>query len=273
MAVLSISKAWDETRDILARNGKLLTTVAAAMILLPQVVVGVVTGQAADTSSPGLSAGVLMLIAGLIGVVGQLAIARLALGTKVSVAESIGHGLRRAPAFIGSLLLILLGVIAFFLVAGAILIGLGAIDGTVTEPRPRDVVIILLVLFIPMLIIAVRLFPTVPVATTEDQGPVGILTRSWALTRGHFWRLLGFIAIFIIAALVTAAAVGAVGGAIIALLFGIPEPFTLGALVIALLMGLVQAALVLVYVVMIARIYVQLAGDGAAEASVPTTGS
>jgi hypothetical protein len=43
--------------------------------------------------------------------------------------------------------------------------------------------------------------------------------------------------------------------------------------VLALLVGLLQAALVVVYVVMLARIYVQLAGDGEAEASVPTSGS
>lgn len=273
MADLSISRAWDETRDTLARNGKLLSTVAAAMILLPQVIVGVAIGQDASPSGPGLTEGILLTLAAIVGIVGQLAIARLALGAKVSVGEAIGHGFRRTPAFIGALLLILLAVIAFFVIAAAVLIGIGAIDGTVTRPGPRDVVIILVVVFIPMLFIAVRLLPTVPVATAEAQGPIGILTRSWALTSGHFGRLLGFILMFIIAALVVAMAVGAVGGALSAVLFGSAEPFSIGALAIALVMGLVQAALVLVYVVMIARIYVQLAGDGAAEASVPTTGS
>lgn len=273
MANLSISTAWDETRDLLARNGKLMSAVAAAMVLLPQVVVGVATGQGTDAAEPGLTGSILMLIAALIGIVGQLAIARLALGAKVSVGEAISHGLRRAPAFIGALLLIIIAIVLFFIVAAAILIGLGAVDGTVTQPAPRDVVIILLVVFIPLLFIAVRLMPTVPVATAEAQGPVGILKRSWSLTRGHFWRLLGFIIMFLIAALIVAMAVGAVGGAISALLFGSSEPFTLGALLIALLMGLLQAALVLVYVVMIARIYAQLVGDGGVEASVPTTGT
>src|SRR5687767_10174319 len=70
VAQLSISKAWDETRETLARSGKLMGAVAAAMVLLPQVVVGVVTGQAADASNPGLTAGILMVIAGIIGIVG-----------------------------------------------------------------------------------------------------------------------------------------------------------------------------------------------------------
>ena len=272
MAALSISKAWDETRDTLARNGKLMATVAAAMILLPQVIVGVVTGQTVNTSGPDSTWIVLMLIAALIGIVGQLAIARLALGAKVSVGESLSHGLRRSPAFIGALLLIFLGVLVFFFLAAALLMAVGVVDATVTHPRPRDVVIILLVVFVPLLFLGVRLLPTVPVATSEAQGPVGILKRSWSLTRGHVGRLLGFILMFLIAAVVVSMASGAIGGLIATVVFGSMEPFTPGALVMALLAGLVQAALVLVYVVMIARIYVQLAG-GEAEASVPTSGT
>ena len=47
----------------------------------------------------------------------------------------------------------------------------------------------------------------------------------------------------------------------------------IGALVLALLVGLLQAGLVLIYIVMLARIYVQLAGARSAEATVPTSGS
>lgn len=273
MAALSISRAWDETRETLARNGALMATVAAALVLLPQVVVGVVTGQAADAANPGLTGGILMVVAGIVGIVGQLAIARLALGSQVSVGEAISHGLSRTPAFIGALLLIMIGVLAFFIVAAGILMVVGVIDGTVSEPRPRDVVIILLVMFIPMLLVAVRLLPTVPVATAERVGPVGILKRSWSLTSGHFGRLVGFIVMFIVAALVVAIALGAVGGLIVSVAFENTAPYTLGALVMALVVGLVQAALALVYVVMVCRIYVQLAGGGAAEVGVPTSGS
>jgi hypothetical protein len=99
------------------------------------------------------------------------------------------------------------------------------------------------------------------------------LKRSWALTAGNFGRLLGFILLFLVAALVVAMAIGAVGGLLVNILFGSAAPFSLGALVLALLVGLLQAALVVVYVVMLARIYIQLSGDGEAEASVPTTGS
>ncbi|MBA3511012.1 hypothetical protein [Sphingomonas sp.] len=276
MARLSISKAWDETRALLSRNGKLMTTVAAAMFLLPQVIVGVITGQGTDASETAPALGLpIFLIAAIIGVVGQLAIAWLAIGTGISVGESIRHGLRRTLPFIGAFLLMIAAFVIFFVIAAGLLMALGVVDATVAQPRPGDVIIILLIMLVPMLFVAVRMLPSVAVAvaTAEPQGPIGILRRSWTLTSGHFGRLLGFFLVFVLAALIVAVTVTLVSGLLVSVLFGSTEPFSIGALVLSLLVGLLQVALILVYVVMIARIYVQLAGGGAAEASVPTTGS
>ena len=273
VAKLSISRAWDETRALLSRNGKLMTTVAAAMFLLPQVIVGVITGQGNDAAETAPAVGLPVLIAAIIGLVGQLAVAWLAIGTGISVGESIRHGFRRTLPFIGAVLIMLLAFVVFFVIAAGLLMILGVVDATVAQPRPRDVIIILVIMLVPMLFVAVRILPSVAVATAERQGPIGILRRSWTLTSGHSGRLLGFILVFVLAALIVAVAVTLISGLLVSVLFGSTEPFSLGALVLSLLVGLLQAALILVYVVMIARIYVQLAGDGAAEASVPTTGS
>ena len=274
MAKLSISRAWDETRAALARDGKLLATVAAAMFWLPQVILGLVSGQGADAvSEPSGLQILLMTIAALIGLVGQLAIAWMAIRSRASVGESIRHAFGRALPFIGAMLLIIVGFVILFVILAGLLMAVGAVDVSVEQARPRDVVIILVALFIPLLFVAVRLMPTVPVAAAERLGPIGILKRSWALTAGNFGRLLAFILLVIVAGLVLAMAVGAIGGLLVSLLFGSAEPFSAGALVLALLIGLLQATLVVVYAVMLARIYVQLAGDGAAEASVPTSGS
>ena len=42
MSRLSISAAWDETKAILVREGRLLATVALALIVLPQTVFAVI---------------------------------------------------------------------------------------------------------------------------------------------------------------------------------------------------------------------------------------
>ena len=274
MARLSISKAWDETRGLLSRNGKLLMTVAAAMFLLPQVISGVVVGAGADAVQ-GTEAVVLMIVAALVGLVGQLAIAWLAISPGVSVGEAISHALRRAPAFLGAVVLVIIAFGLIFLVAAAILMATGVIHAPTAgvEPAQRDVMIVLLVIFVPFLFLSMRLLPSNAVAAAENEGPIGIVKRSWNLTRGHAGRLLGFIAVFFVGVIIAALAIGVISGVLANILFGSAEPYSLGALALALVNGLVQSAVMLVYVVMLARIYLQLAGDRSAEASVPTSGT
>jgi len=275
VADLSISKAWDETKATLASDGTLLMTVAAALFLLPQVLVGVATGAGADAAQSPPALGLPMAIAALIGLVGQISIAWLAIGSSVSVGEAIRHGLRRLLPFLGAILLVVATMALIFILAALILMVAGVIDRPLAgvEPRPRDIAMVLLVALVPMLFVSVRLIPTSAVAAAETVGAVGILKRSWQLTRGHFPRLLGFMAIFIVGMLVVIVAVGPIIGLLAIALFGSTEPFSLGALTIALVTALIQAAVVVVYVVMVARIYVQLAGDRSAEATVPISGT
>ena len=52
MAKLSISKAWDETRSIVARDRGLLFTVALALFVLPGVISDLVTPDAPASGFP-----------------------------------------------------------------------------------------------------------------------------------------------------------------------------------------------------------------------------
>ena len=113
---------------------------------------------------------------------------------------------------------------------------------------------------------------TSPVASAEAVGPVEILRRSWELTQGHWLRLFGFFVAIIIAAVVAIVAVSAIGGILAQMIFGGVEPLTVGALFVALLVQIVSAAVSVILMVMVARIYVQLGGEGAAV-KVPTSGT
>ena len=269
MSKLSISRAWEETKDILRRDGSLLATVAAALLLLPQTIAGVFVGQGVKAEeSPWIG---LMLLAALIAMVGQLAISWLALGGRSSVGEAIRHGVRRFLPFFGAALIMLLVVFVILVVSAVILMAAGAVTTDATRLTGADVVYVLLLAMIPMVFISVRLLATLPVAAAEKGGSIAVLKRSWRLSAGHFPRLLAFVLLFLIAALVLVMAVGAIGGLLTRLVFGDADAFTMGALVLALLNGIVQAGLVLVYVVMLTRIYAQLAGEGAAEVSVPSS--
>lgn len=278
MGKVSISQAWTETREIMGREGKLLFTVAAALFLLPQVLATLLTGQTADAQPADASTWSLLLMAigAIIGLIGQLAVARLAAGPAASVQEAIGHALKRTLPLLGALLLLILALSIIFAIAALVLAALGMIDLQTGRPQGSGVAILVAVMLIPMFYLAVRLLPMSPVAALEQGGPVSILRRSWDLTSGQWLRLAGFVLLFVIGALILMAFVGLVAGLITATLFGEVEPMSLGALIVALLTGIAQALVTLVYIVMLTRIYVQLAGAGRdqlLEPSVPSSGT
>lgn len=267
MARLSISKAWEESRATIAGNASLLTTVVLALFVLPGVVSDLVTPDAPPGQIPPLGTWTIVaVIALLIGLVGQLALIRLAIGSRLTVGEAIGHGARRAPAYFAATIMWLLP----FLLVGAVLLGMIAREPEDISPGAA---LGLFVLACVMLFFAIRMLMTSPVASAESQGPIGIIRRSWQLTSGNWLRLFAFFVLLVIAVVVAVTAVASIAGVIAELLFGGVEQYSVGALFVALVTQIVSAAVTVVLMVMLARIYVQLAGEGAAEATVPTTGS
>jgi hypothetical protein len=266
VAKLSISRAWDESKAVIARDGSLLTTIALALFVLPGVVSDVATPAAppGQLPAPGLWT-VLTIIALVIAVVGQLAVIRLAMGSGLTVGEAIRHGARRAPAYLAATLMWVLPVLAVAVLLTAKVVGPPA------NASPVAALAMILVCGV-VLWFAIRMLMTSPVASAETVGPVEILRRSWQLTQGHWLRLFGFFVAIVIAAVVAIMAVTAIGGILAKLVFGGVEPLTVGALLVALLVQIVSAAVSVVLMVMLARIYVQLGGEGAAV-KVPTSGS
>lgn len=251
MAKLSISNAWDQSRAILSRDMKLFAAVALALIVLPGTISDLVTPAAPPGELPEPGAWMLVALAAMvIGLVGQLAIARLAATSGLTVADSIRHGAKRMPSYLAS---ILLWVLPFALVLTLLMPHI-----TPAQPKPAAALAFLIVLGLALFIF-VRLSPAVAVASQEGTGPLAILKRSWALTRGNWWRLFGFLLICIAALLVLFIAVGAVVGTVVGLFTGGEvEPMSIAALVIALVTQMVTSMVTVVFVVMLARIYVQL---------------
>uniref|UniRef100_UPI00286C3AF2 glycerophosphoryl diester phosphodiesterase membrane domain-containing protein n=1 Tax=Sphingomonas sp. TaxID=28214 RepID=UPI00286C3AF2 len=147
----------------------------------------------------------------------------------------------------------------------------GKVAGPAASASPMASVVLILLCGVALWF-AVRMLMTSPVASAEAVGPVEILRRIWQLTRGHWLRLFGFFVMVLIGAVVAIAAVSAIGGILAQLVFGGVEPLTVGALLVALLIQLVSAAVSVILMVMLARIYVQLGGEGAAV-KVPNSGT
>lgn len=134
------------------------------------------------------------ILGGLVGIVVSLGVIRLAhetvLGRDPQLPDCIREGGRRlVPAVVANLLLLLFSLIP----AGLILV-LGPLGAFLALPMT--------------LIIAVYLAFVMQVVAVEGLG-AGALSRSLELVRGHFWRVVGVLAVFMLLGFVMALALGA----------------------------------------------------------------
>ena len=269
---LSISRAWDETLEIFRRDGGLLVSVALALIVLPAIIVGIVAPPEPGATASG-GAQILRLVAGLIAVVGQLALIRLALGPSTTVGDAITHGARRFPSAFGAILILIIIMAVIIIPVMGVLAVLTGVDPATMETRPTPQVgLLIIIMCLIALAVSVRFTLISSVASAEAIGPLAIVKRSWVLTRGHFWRVLGLVALLLIAAVALLMTAGVLGGLFARLVSADIQPFSLAALIVSLIAGVAQGAFSVLASVMLARVYAELAGGGA-EVTVPSSGT
>jgi hypothetical protein len=270
MHKLSLSQTWEETKAIAAHDGRLLASVALALVALPTAISTLLTPNGMSQSN-ALWIDVVVIIASLVALAGQLALIRLAIGPSTTVGAAIAHGMRRMPLYVLAVVMI---AIVLVLAAIPLAVALAAM-GVQIEQAPKAVsgpVLAAAVLYLILLLyVAVRMIMAAPAASAEDIGPVRIIRRSWSLTSGTFWRLLGFLLLFFIGAIILLMAIQSVVVLVVTVTLGPVDPMSASALVVALAQALANAAISTFFAVMLARIYVQLAGGGV-QASVPSSG-
>jgi hypothetical protein len=269
MSSLSISVAWDETRTILARDGKLLATVALALIVFPEIVLAVV-GVPVGPQSSGLSF-ITYLVVFLLGAAAQIALNRLAIGPAVTVGSAISTGFQRlaSVAIVGVMMAIAVMVVAVVLLLILSAAGLMAVPSQGQAP-PASLLLLLILIVVLAFAILQLVFP---VAAVETGNPFRLISRAWALSRHNYLRLLGFVAIIFAGLTLVALAVQRGLGSVILLTLGRPDPGSLSALALGIVAGIVQAGFTIVTAVMIARIYLQLAGRHEVQVGVPNSGT
>lgn len=256
MKKLSITTAWNETAPFVKRQFGLLFLIAFGLVALPTIILQAAMPAATPGQPPEGGSWMLLIIPVIVlGVVGSLTITTLALARATDAREAFSHALRRFAAVL--LATLLLGVAAA-LVALPVAVILVLLAGT----GPGALVLVTLAIVLAFVFVWVRMMLLNPVGAVEPVGPVAILRRSWMLTAGRFWKLLGFLVIMVILFLVVTFAVSAVLGSVIILVAGQPQDGNLTQVLLLLLNGLLNAGFSVVLTVMIARIYAQLAGEG-----------
>lgn len=274
MAKLSVSQAWEEGSRFAAREFGLLYPIALLLLELPALLVFLVAPPPGIEEPRNLAEfidqfggapffilfTILSLLAVVIQTFGSLAITWLALRPGTSVRESLGAAARRLPAVLGAIILLGIGV-------GLLLLPLVLLaDGMSPGPSPATGAGGLLVLLVAVVLCAAiftRLVLATPVGVAERLGPIGILNRSWALTRGHFWPIFGALLMISIVLVIILFLIGLVFAMIVLVLVGDPQVDRTAAFVLELLNSLVIAIVTIFMLSFIARLYTQLAGSSA----------
>jgi hypothetical protein len=267
MAGLSMNEAWNEAASFAQRNFGTLFTIAAALIVLPSVVVQAIApapGEGGGSPLPFL----LSLIALAFNLAGSIAISALAIGRENVVGAGIGRAFRRLPAMAVVAALAILGT-ALILLPIVAASGLRPEHLLAPEPSPdtqRRVALVTALFALVALPIAARLLVITPVIAAEDLGPLRSIRRSWGLTAGSFWKLLGFTLLIGLLTMIVMLAARLVFGLAIAFLAGPIEHRSLAAVIHLLLTSLATAAIGVFVTCLVARIYVQLSGPPAEPA-------
>jgi hypothetical protein len=266
MSALSISGAWEDTKALLGRDGRLFASVALALIVLPSAVMGVADPRVEQgDAAPGWF-NVMILVVFLISLAGQLALIRLALGPSVTVGGAIGHGFRRLLRYVLAVIILFIGLVMLSLPFVFAAVGVGVnVEASAVEALTGPVVWLLILYLIVILVLMTRFTMAMPVASVESAGPLSILSRSWRLTSGHWLKLFGFLIVFSIAGVIVLLAVGVVLGSLTALLFDSRGPMTVAALIEGLIGAVVTGIFSVLFTLMLARIYVQLSGRDTVE--------
>jgi hypothetical protein len=267
---LSLSKAWDESRRVVARDFRLLSAVALALIVLPQTIFGAFAAPATpgDVSA---AAQLALLVVALIAFAAQIALSRLAIPPSTAVGQAISRGLARCLVLFAAFVILVLGLMLLMIPIFALAAAAGIWQAPAAGTPPPVSILVFIVIGLALVFAAFQL--TVPVAAAESGGPIHLLRRSWKLARGNYARLLAFMGMVIVGLVVVWLASQLVAGVSTTLLFGPPKAGSVSALLSAFIASVFQGAYTTVTAVMLGRMYVQLTGAGEAQASVPTTGT
>lgn len=264
MANLSITTAWNEAVAFVKREAQLLFPLAFLLMSLPAAILQASIPAPAspqDSPEPGLWL-LLLPIVIVLSITGSLAINILALRQNMSGGEAIRHGLRRAPAAIGAALLLALAYI-LALIPLVLVTGSAAAAGQAEMSATQALLI--LVYAVIALLIGVRFVLMTPVAAAEPVGPIAIIRRSWQLTSGHYWKLLGFLLLLVALFMIVSVAVTAILGILVFSLGGPPEPGSVSSFVMLLIGAVLNCVFAVYFASMYARIYAQLAPGAATQ--------
>jgi hypothetical protein len=237
----SYGAVWEDTMALARAHAPLLTAIAGVFMFLPALLFAVYL-KAPEPQTPDFSQMMQqfmdwygevwpwLLLQALITLVGSAAMLRLVFARGVTVGGALLFGLTLLPFyFLMSLLT-------------SLIVGIG-----------------LFLLIVPGLYLAGRLVPSTAVMVAENRrNPIDAVSRTFALTAGHGWAILGLVLIVVIVAAIVLGVAGTILGIVFVLLAG----QEIGTLLKAVVESVFNSAFTTLLVLLYAAIYRSLAGTG-----------
>ena len=258
--MVRMGDVWDRTTDVLSGRGRTLAGIAALAIFLPGVVrTGYSLYVGKDTPATALLGGLIAIIVSLAAVWGQLTLIALSTDPATTETQAGATGRARLLPTIGVGLLIGIGFGVFLLPIFIALVGAGWSPEamqmpTLTPGQGGFIGLYTLACAIAFLWVAARLALWTAVMVNERLG-IGAIRRSFALTRGITWRIIGVFVLYLIVLGISFSAVSAVTGVVFGLILGTGAKATVGFLA-AVAGGAVAAIFSTVAAVFTAQLYV-----------------
>jgi hypothetical protein len=232
--IFSYSAVWEDTLKLTRRHLPLLVAIAGVFIFLPSLLlVALMPPPDFQGVNPNRIFPLLMdhyraaapwyLLAGLFAMLGGAAMLRLVFAREITVGGALAFALLLLPFYF------LLQLFA------GLMIGLGFV-----------------LLIVPGLYLIGRLAPATAVMVAEERrNPFDAIGRSFAITRGHGWAVLGIVFVVAIVGGITVS----VADTLFGIIFHLAAPHDLARLLTAIVSCALNAALGTVIVMLYAAIY------------------
>jgi hypothetical protein len=275
--MVDMGNVWDRTTRFIADNSRAILSIAVPGLLLPLAASRVVSGAMQDCGNAinPLAGGILSVVLMVPVLWSVLALTALAVSSggvveaRRAALSSLGRAIAAIALIVAALIVVLLPLMLArsgngpsFMVNTCAASAASAAQGNAPVWVPVYGVVWLIV----AVFIAARLTMLYPVVVAEG-GVIGALRRTWRLSRGIVWKLIGVTILFQLVKAVAELATMLVFGSIGKILAPGAGPFGVSTIVVAALVACVGVAFWVIMATFTALLYRDVTAQGAAPAA------
>ncbi|QQV78139.1 hypothetical protein H5J25_05310 [Sphingomonas aliaeris] len=259
---ISMGNVWDRTTEFLGDHLSTIVPVALLAIVLPSALSTLIEPVARAGASAAVMVNLAALILGIVGIWGQLFVVALALQPGAGRGAAMRVAGSRLLPLIGIIVILMLAVFALMLPVPIALIATGFdMRAAMINPQPTVspsagwfITVYLIVLIPLMIFVTARLLLLTSVIVAERRG-IGVIRRSFALTRGMVWKIIGVTILYGIVVLVAMMAARTVFGSVLRIVLGGEGLITPATVLTAVVLAIVQAIFVVLASAFCAQLY------------------